>query len=347
MKIFETIPYYFVEVRFQDNEIQIYDIISKKVVASEPYNMPIVALRKVERQCYLVLNEKDEIVSEISILIKLISKKSELQTEAGYILDLHMQSPFHGYYFGYYEMGEFKLTKDATLVKIRSYPVQNCTRGRVTKSKNVYIGCRENDKYFLVKLNWKSNKDPKILWKTALPSPVMVMEIIDECLYIGLKNGFLQLWDLQKDECIHNIELFSSSISVSTTTGENIVLASRAGDVARISKNGNIQWKTKLTQEKIVGIYEDKDYILVINKIGEQFHINFKSGKQLKHGFSNLELGGNAGLSSSIIKYRERFVITGYGGIWVFRWKNSNNSNHQYMPGPLMRMCLFLGLRRF
>ena len=33
MKIFETIPYYFVEVRFQDNEIQINDIISKKVVA--------------------------------------------------------------------------------------------------------------------------------------------------------------------------------------------------------------------------------------------------------------------------------------------------------------------------
>jgi hypothetical protein len=59
MKIFETIPYYFVEVRFQDNEIQIYDIISKKVVASESYNKKIVTLRKVKSQLYLVLNEKD------------------------------------------------------------------------------------------------------------------------------------------------------------------------------------------------------------------------------------------------------------------------------------------------
>ena len=59
MKIFETIPYYFVEVRFQDNEIQIYDIISKKVVASESYNKKIVTLRKVKIQLYLVLNEKD------------------------------------------------------------------------------------------------------------------------------------------------------------------------------------------------------------------------------------------------------------------------------------------------
>ncbi len=59
MKIFETIPYYFVEVRFQDNEIQIYDIISKKVVASESYNKKIVTLRKVKSQLSLVLNEKD------------------------------------------------------------------------------------------------------------------------------------------------------------------------------------------------------------------------------------------------------------------------------------------------
>ena len=249
-----------------------------------------------------------------------------------------MDSPSHGYYFGYYEMGEFKLTKDAKLAKIRSSLVQNCTKGRVTKSKNVYIGCRENDKHFLVKLNWKSNKDPKVLWKKAIPSAVMAMEIIEDRLFIGLKNGFLQLWDIQKDECIKNIGLFSSTISVLTTNGENITLASQAGDVARISKNGIIQWKTKITTEKIVGIYEDKDYLLTINTIGEQFHIKFKSGELIKHGFNNLKLGGNAGLSSSIVKYRERFVITGYGGIWAFRHRNSNNSIHQYMGDPLMRI---------
>ena len=59
MKLIEIIPHYLVQVRFQDNEIQIYDIISKKVVASESYNKKIVTLRKVKSQLYLVLNEKD------------------------------------------------------------------------------------------------------------------------------------------------------------------------------------------------------------------------------------------------------------------------------------------------
>jgi len=338
MKLIETLPYYLVQVRFQDNEIQIYDMISKKVVALEPLSRKIVALRKVKGQVYLELNEKDEIVSEISISIKLISKKSVLQTEAGYILDFHMLSQSHGFYFGYYEMGEFKLTKYARLVKIRSYPVHHCTKGRVNKSNDVYLGCRENDKYFLVKLGWKSDKDPNILWKKDIPSAVMVMEIIGDRLFIGLKNGSLQLWDIQKDECIKNIKLFSSTFSVSTVKGENIILASRDGDVARISKNGEIQWKTKITNEKIVGIYEDKDYILIINTIGEQFHIKSNSGILINHKYNSLELGGNAGLSSSIIKYRDRLVITGYGGIWAFRHRNFNNSIHQSMGGPLMRI---------
>ena len=338
MKLIETIPYYLVDVRFQDNEIQIYDKIAKRVIVSESYNNTIVALRKVQSQLYLVLNDKDEIVSKISIFLKLISKKSELQTEAGYILNLHMDSPSHGYYFGYYEMGEYKLTKEANLVKIRSYPVQNCTNGCVTKFKNVYFGSRENDKYFLVKLSWKANRDPIILWKKVIPSAIMAMEIIEDRLFIGLKNGFLQLWDIQKDECIKNIRLFLSTISVSTIRGENITLASRTGDVARLSKNGKIQWEAKLTDKEIVGIYENIEYILVVNRIGEQFHINSKSGKLLKHSFIDLKLGGNAGLSSSIIKYRDRFVITGYGGIWAFRHQNSNNSVHQYMDDPLMRI---------
>ncbi|GAG78739.1 unnamed protein product, partial [marine sediment metagenome] len=229
-------------------------------------------------------------------------------------------------------------TKDAKLVKVRSYLVQNCTKGRVNKSKYVYLGCREKDKKFLVKLSWKSNKDPKILWKKTVPSAVMVMEIIGDRLFVGLKNGLLQLWDIQKDECIENIKLFSSTFSVSTVKGENITLASKNGDVARISKNGKIQWKTKITKEKIVGIYEDEDYILIINTIGEQFHIKYRSGKLKKHRYHNLKLGGNPGLSSSIIKYRERFVITGYGGIWSFRHRNFNNSIHQYMRDPLMRI---------
>ena len=338
MKVIGTIPAYSIDVRFCKNMIQCYDLLSKKILASKPYNNEIIAVQKEAGQKFLILDEKNEIVSEISISIKLISKESELITKGGYVLDLHMLSQSHGYYFGYYELGEFKLTKDIDLIKIQSFPLQNCTTGRVTESKKVYICCRENYEYFLVKLNWKSGKKPKKLWKKVIPSAVMVMEIIDDIIFLGLKDGSIQLWDIQKDECIKNIRLFSSPISVLTTKGENLTLASKAGDIVRMSKKGIIQWKTNLSQEEIVGIYEDIDYILVINTIGEQFHIDLKSGKPLKHRFSNLNLRRNAGLSSNIIKYRDRFVITGYGGIWTFRWNNSHNSSHQYMNDPLMRV---------
>ena len=341
MNIIATIPYYSVEVRFHENMIQCYDELSKKVLASTPYTNDIKNLRIENNQLYLVLIKKKKIISEISILLELISKKSELRTEAGYILDLHMFSPSHGFYFGYYEIGEFKLTEEMRLKKLRSYPVQNCTKGRVTKSKYIYIGCRENDDYFLVKLNWKSNKNPEILMKKSIPSAVMVMETIEDHLFIGLKNGNLQLWDLKKDEMIKKISLFSSTFSVLTAKGENITVASRSGDIARISKNGIIQWRTNITQEKIVGIYEDKNYILVINVRGDRFHININSDKPVTRRYIPLNLKGNAGLSSSIVKYRGRFVITGYGGIWAFSQQNSYlymNSIHKQMGDPLMRI---------
>jgi len=338
MKVIETISYYLVEVRLHENEIQCYDLISKKIIASEPYTKEKVVIKKHGSLHYRVLNEENEPVSKISIDMNLISKISELQTEAVYILDLQMLSQSRGYYFGYYEIGEFELIKDMKLVKIRSYPVQNCTIGRITESNKIYIGLRENNTYFLAKLNWKTNQDPKYLWKKVIPSAIMVMGLIEEYLYIGLKNGFIQIWDIQKDECMKNIRLFSSTISVMIVSSEIITLGSQAGDIARMSKDGNIQWKSTLSQEKIVGIYEDMDQILVINSIGEQFYVDINSGNPIKHRFKNLELGGNCGLSSNIIKYRERFVMTGYGGIWAFRWQNSNNLIRVQMGDPLMRI---------
>ena len=79
-------------------------------------------------------------------------------------MDLHLITQSSGYYFGYYEIGEFKLI-DTNLVKVRSYPVHHCTKGRVSEDNNIYIGCRETDTHYLVKLNWKPNTNPEIIWK--------------------------------------------------------------------------------------------------------------------------------------------------------------------------------------
>ena len=337
MKLIDNIPYYLVEIRFHDNVIECYDQAAKKILKSIPYPQDITTIRKERSQLYLLLNEKDEVVSEISILISLITKKSELKTEGGYILDLHMDTPSHGYYFGYYEIGEFKLTEDSNLEKIRSYPIPYCTNGRVTQSKHIYIPCREDNKHFLIKLNWKS-ESPEIMWKKAIPSAATVIELLDNYLFIGFKTGVLQLWDIKKDKCIKEIELFSSPITALLIKGESITIASKAGELARMSKEGDIIWKTNLTQKEIVGIYEEIDFILVVNEMGEQFHVNIASGRPKIHRYTNLNLEGNAGLSSNIINYRNRFVITGYGGIWSFRWENSNNSTHIYMDDPLMRV---------
>jgi hypothetical protein len=337
MKVIDTIPYYLVEVRIHENIIQCYDQAAKKVLKSRYYLRDITKIRKEHDGTYLALNEKDEIMSEISIHINLLFKKSELKTDAGYILDLQMVTPSHGFYFGYYEIGEFK-TEDSNLEKIWSYPIQYCTRGRITKSKHIYLGCRADEDYFLVKLIWKSIEAPEILWKKHIPSAIMSMDLMESRLYIGLKTGALQIWDINKDECLKVIELFSSPVSVLTIKEENITITSKSGDVARVSDNGDLIWKINLTQDEVVGIYEDTDYILAVNKAGTQFHIDVQSGKLQKHNYSNLKLEGNAGLSSNIIKYRNRFIITGYGGIWSFRWDGSNSSYHTYMDDPLMRV---------
>ncbi len=75
--------------------------------------------------------------------------------------------------------------------------------------RELFIGLRETKgdsvdgphEYFVVKLVWSSNKGttPKILWKKPVPAAVMSLRLQYGQLFIGLKNGDVQILDLSSD----------------------------------------------------------------------------------------------------------------------------------------------------
>ncbi|TFG23845.1 MAG: hypothetical protein EU532_13080, partial [Promethearchaeota archaeon] len=102
MKRFVRIPKYSMEIQFKHNSIHCYDLISKEIVASEPYEKihKIVGFRKPKFNTILILDKEDNEIDHIKV--DLVSERSRVATNAGYVLDLSMDSPTHGYYFGPY-----------------------------------------------------------------------------------------------------------------------------------------------------------------------------------------------------------------------------------------------------
>ena len=66
-----------------------------------------------------------------------ISERSQVATNAGYILNLSMDSPTHGYYFGLYEIGEFSLINKRKLIIDHSFRVKNCYAGCVAPNNHM------------------------------------------------------------------------------------------------------------------------------------------------------------------------------------------------------------------
>lgn len=343
MKIIERIPEYSLEVRFYDNLIECYDLISNEIVASKTFIKRIVDIHKSKENSFLLLNEKRKAIGLIAIEIDLMKEISRLATEAGYILEICMDTPTHGYYFGYYEIGEFSLSDNKLLIK-RSFPLKYCTKGSVTHSRQVFLGFREDDTikslsyYYLMKLDWKERREPRIVWKKPIPSAIMAIYLIDNKLILGLKNGIFQIWDVEKDELIKSFNLFESTISVIEMEYDKIIAASWTGETAMMSKNGTVYWKTKLSEDKIIGIYEHNNNIMFIDTKGNLFQIDLTSGILLKKDKWNVISVKDPALASNIIDFRDWFIVSGYGGMWAFWSKDYNKIYHLYMEGPLIRI---------
>lgn len=339
MKKIVKIPEYSLEVCFYDNLIVCYDLISDEIVASKDFKKRIVYIHKSKGNTFHLLNEEYKAIGKIEIEIELVKEIHRVATNAFYIFEIQMDRPDHGYYFGYYEIGEFSLENNK-LVVIKSFPINFCTKGFVTPSKHVFVGFREEDpnnsfsSYFLAKLEWE---ELRILWKKQIPSAIKVICLIDNKLFLGLKNGILQIWDIEKIDLIKNFNLFKSSFTIIEIRADKIIVASQAGEVALVSKEGTVQWETKLSEDEIIGIYGYNN-IMVIDTTGNLYQINLTSGTLLKKNKWDVITVKEPALVSNIVDFHNWFIVTGYGGIWGFWSKDYGKIYHLYMDDPLIRV---------
>ncbi|MHA1931818.1 MAG: hypothetical protein ACW96X_04710, partial [Promethearchaeota archaeon] len=172
MKEVLTIPEYSIEIRFNDYEIHCFDLISNQIMDSKTYSKKIKTIQKQSFKHFLLLDDEDKIIDEVSV--ELVKEINKCATDAGYIFELYIDKPNHGYFVGTYEIGDFYFSKDYTLIKKRSYPLQYCTRGCIDSSQNFYIGLREKspkdnqDLHYLAKIDWKKADDNLIVWKKII-----------------------------------------------------------------------------------------------------------------------------------------------------------------------------------
>ena len=341
MRRVEYIPEYSMEVLFSSDRIQCYDLISKEVVCSKSYRERIANVIKVTFNSFRIYNKSNKLIDSISI--DLVSERSRVSTGAQYIRDLFMDTPNHGYYFGTYEIGEFSLLEGEELVIKRSYPLEYCSKGCVTPKNTFYFGLRESEtingphSYYLVKLDWNNKEEPLILWKKSIPSSIMGIFRIEDRLYLGLKTGTIQIWDIEKDEILKSINLFNSPISAIELGFDSIIVTSWKGETASISPEGDIQWRIKLTQEKIETIFGDINKIMIVDIKGNYFQLNSKTGNIIEKGIWNLISVKGATIASNLILFRDWFVLSGYGGVWAFWNEDYNKIFHYYLEDPLIR----------
>ncbi|MFX0149125.1 MAG: hypothetical protein ACFE8E_15430 [Candidatus Hodarchaeota archaeon] len=341
MKQFENIPEYSMRIIVFPKLIQCYDLISKEVVCSKNYRSKIANVQKVSFNSFLLFDKNSEIID--AIYIELVSERSKVATGAQYIRDLFMDTSHHGYYFGTYEIGEYTLLKDDILVIDRAFPLKYCSKGCITSENIFYLGIRESKtfsgphSYYLIKLDWGKNKEPRLLWKKAIPSSIMGISQMENQIYIGLKTGDLQIWDIEKDEFIKEVHIFDNPLSIIELGCENIIATSWKGEIASIMPNGDIEWRTQLSQEKIETIFSDIHWIMVVDIKGNYFQLSPETGSIIERGFWPLISVKDATIASNLISFRDWFVLTGYGGIWAFYNKNYSKIFHHYMEDPLVR----------
>ena len=213
-----SIPEYDVDVEFAQDIIQVLDCSTERLLDSKSMEKKeLIKLDNVIRRSFQSFRAKSESGKNYLVILNFVSQHDVLSTGGEYILDICMITPYHGFYFGLYEIGEFRINEqDLTLHLINSYPCKYVGSGTTITSKipndwdrEVYYGLRETKgnsvdgphSYFVVKLAWSSNRgqNHKILWKKPVPSAVMSLRLQYGLLFIGMKNGDVQIIDLNSD----------------------------------------------------------------------------------------------------------------------------------------------------
>ncbi|MFX1257507.1 MAG: hypothetical protein ACFFAN_06595 [Promethearchaeota archaeon] len=337
MKSIQIIPEYSMEVRFDGNTIELYDQIHDEIIATTKTELDIVRIEKVSFNTFRFW---DTVNQHSKLYVDLIHNYSRVKTNAVYILNIHFIDPSHGYYFGTYELGEFVLLGEGDLKIKRRYPIKYCLRGVVAPSGILYFGLREtvNDihSYFLTKLDWKFGKDP-IVWKKSIPASILSINLYENLLFLGLKDGSIQIWDLEREELSKKIDIFENPVSLIEICRDKIIFTSWKGDITALSKEGKIIWKCKPSIKKISGVFENDDGINIVDEGGKFILLNSISGeiiKELQWKFGAYKYGS---IASNLVIFRNWIIGAGGYGIWAHWSENHDVQFHVYDEDILMR----------
>ncbi|MBN2156746.1 MAG: hypothetical protein JW776_11955 [Candidatus Lokiarchaeota archaeon] len=256
-----NIPEYDVDVEFARNVIEVLDCSSNKILNSKELGRKnSLKLENVERRTYNSFKARSDSGKKHLVNVDFLRQHDIFETGAGYILDICMKTPYHGFYFGLYEIGEFTINPKSFKIEIKEfYPMKFVRCGVIdirelktelqTKSKTtkkiIYLGLRESEgdsskgphSYYVIKLEWSSNrKEKNIIWKKSVPAAVMSLVIYENLLFIGLKNGNVQIWDVKppkdgKDQVEEPILVFNQKVFKENKEMETLIKGGTKGTI--------------------------------------------------------------------------------------------------------------------
>ena len=178
------------EIEFARNIIQVLDSSTNVRLNSRKFKG--VDFDEVSRNSFKSFNAKSESGRNFLVSVDFVREHHVLDTGGEYILDICLDTPYHGFYFGLYEIGEFEIDeKSLNLRLIRSFPIKYVGSGVSVINENektLYFGLRisEGDnvtgphRYYIVKLDWNSFENN---WRLEVPAPVMAIHIEDNLLF--------------------------------------------------------------------------------------------------------------------------------------------------------------------
>lgn len=335
-------PKYSVEVRFHDNVVELHDIVLNEKIGSKTYDKNIEKIQKWGYDSFRLLDDENKYMDWIYTALKI--KTYSVATQAGYIFGIQMDKPNHGYYVGTYEVGEFYFSNEVELTITRSFPLEYCSRGCITHSKIFFLGLtslEDRGRHYLVKLNWGT--EIFVEWKKYIPAAIMSIFLLDNILYLGLKDGTLQIWDIEKEDCIKSIKLFNSSIDYINLAYKNIIVGSSDGEIAYLKKNGKVIWQKELSQAMIMGVMEREDAIIIIDEKGNYYRLDVETGDLLLKGILGLKEVKDPSVSSNLVSIRDWFVISGNAAIWVF-WNGDYSLVYYHIADDPLKRILYSNL---
>ncbi len=130
-----SIPEFDVDVDFARDIIHILDSSTERILYTK--SMDEIKPNDVFQKTFKTFKAKSESGKDYVVDVEFIKEHDSLSTNGEYILDIRMDTPYHGFYFGLYEIGEFRINQnDLSLQLIDRFPYKYVGAG-------VYQICRE------------------------------------------------------------------------------------------------------------------------------------------------------------------------------------------------------------